>query len=186
MKKYFSIIVILFTIISFSTGCSANTKTEPQINNISKTTIMKISSTAYTENGQVPSKFTCDGENINPPVQFEAIPEDTKSLALIYEDPDAPNGTWIHWVVWNIDPANPVIAENSVPQGAEVGNNDFGETAYGGPCPPGGTHRYVFKGYALDTMLQLAPGSAKKDLKVAMDGHMLAEALLTGVYTRKK
>jgi len=185
MKKYFSIIVILFTIISFSTGCAANKETEPQINNISKATLMKITSTAFSDNGRVPEKYTCDGDNINPPVKFEEIPEGTKSLALLYEDPDAPMGTWIHWVVWNINPENPEILENSVPKDAELGKNDFGETSYGGPCPPSGTHRYVFKGYALDTMLQLPPGSLKKDLKAAIYGHVLAEAILTGNYSKK-
>lgn len=144
---------------------------------------LKISSPAFQHNGLIPSKYTCDGENINPALKIEGIPEGTQSLALVVDDPDAPMGTWDHWTVWNIPPSGQ-IKENGVP-GTE-GMNSARRHSYGGPCPPSGTHRYFFKVYALDTKLTLNPSSNKKDLEKAMQGHTLAKGEIMGKYSRKK
>src|SRR3989304_9638033 len=116
---------------------------------------MKIQSPSFENNQSIPSKFTCDGENINPPLEFLDIPENTKSLVLIMDDPDAPMGLWVHWTVWNIDPATSGIPENQKFEGAMEGMTSSGKTGYGGPCPPDKEHRYFFKLYALDTTLSL-------------------------------
>lgn len=143
---------------------------------------MKISSPAFADNGQIPPKYTCDGEDINPPLRLEHVPEGARSLALIIEDPDAPAGLWIHWLVWNINPHQNEIAENSTPREAMAGRNSFNRTGYGGPCPPSGTHHYIFRLFALDSVLPLAGGSTKNQLEEAMKPHVLAEARLTGLY----
>lgn len=147
-------------------------------------TTMRIQSLAFTHNQQIPSKYTCDGENINPPLTFSDIPEGAKSLALINDDPDAPVGTWIHWTVWNIPPQTKEVKENGKPEGVE-GTTSFGKPGYGGPCPPSGTHRYFFKLYALDTILELNTSATKQDLEEAMAGHILAQGELIGLYARK-
>jgi Raf kinase inhibitor-like YbhB/YbcL family protein len=146
---------------------------------------LKLSSAAFGNNGLVPARYTCDGEDMAPPLSIEGTPEKARSLALIVDDPDAPAGTWVHWVVWNIDPKTAEIAEDSVPQGAREGMNDFRRIDYGGPCPPSGTHRYFFKLYALDTLLDLEKGAAKADLERSMKGHILAQAQIIGLYRRK-
>jgi len=143
---------------------------------------LTISSPAFKNNGFIPPKYTCDGNDVNPPLNIEGVPKETQSLALIVDDPDAPMGTWDHWVVWNIPPAEKIM-ENSVP-GTE-GLNDFRRRSYGGPCPPSGTHRYFFKVYALDTRLDLSPSSRKKDVERAMKGHVIAEGELVGLYRRR-
>ncbi|HML03683.1 MAG TPA: YbhB/YbcL family Raf kinase inhibitor-like protein [Candidatus Bathyarchaeia archaeon] len=143
---------------------------------------LTVKSSAFPNNGPVPPKYTCDGEDINPPLSIEGIPQGTQSLALTVDDPDAPMGTWDHWVVWNITPSNE-IKENTVP-GVE-GMNDFRKHSYGGPCPPSGTHRYFFKVYALDTKLNLSPNSRKKDLEKSMQGHILAKGETVGRYSRR-
>lgn len=141
-----------------------------------------VKSPAFANNGFIPTKYTCDGEDVNPSISIEGIPDGTQSLALIVDDPDAPMGTWDHWIVWNIPPSEK-IEENSVP-GVE-GLNDFRKHSYGGPCPPSGTHRYFFKIYALDTKLNLNANTRKKDLEKAMQGHILAKGELVGRYSRK-
>jgi Raf kinase inhibitor-like YbhB/YbcL family protein len=145
---------------------------------------LNISSPAFENNGQIPKKHTCDGANINPPLKIESAPSNIKSLALVFDDIDAPRGTYVHWILWNIGPNMNEIRENSVPEGAAQGMNDFKERHYGGPCPPGRAHRYVFKIYALDTLLNLNHNSTKKDLEKAMQGHIISRAQLTGVYKR--
>src|SRR5438105_3192169 len=125
------------------------------------TATLTIGSPAFEPNGMIPAKYTCQGENVNPGITIENIPSGTKSLALIVDDPDAPNGVFTHWVVWNIRPVEMLI-ENTVP--GEEGRNSFGKTRYQGPCPPSGTHRYFFKVYALDTLLDI-PASASADKK---------------------
>ncbi len=145
---------------------------------------MKISSSAFQDNTLIPAKYTCDGQNFNPPLTFDNVPAGSKSLALIMDDPDAPNGTWVHWVVWNIDPKTVEIKEHSVPAGAHQGINDFKRNDYGGPCPPSGTHRYFFKLYALDTMLPLSQRTTKADLENAMHGHIVEKAETIGLYRR--
>ena len=146
---------------------------------------LKIVSTAFSHNGMIPPKYTCDGADVNPPLTIEGVPENAKSLALIVDDPDAPRGTWVHWVAWNIDPKTKEIAEGSVPQGAQQGMNDFRRRDYGGPCPPSGTHRYFFKLYALDALLNPGKGATKADLEKSMKGHILAQAEIIGLYRRK-
>lgn len=149
-------------------------------------TNMNLTSSAFQNNGIIPSKYTCDGENINPPLKIFGIPQNTQSLVLIVDDPDSPTGTWVHWTVFNIDPKIQEISENSVPEGAVEGITDFGSIGYGGPCPHSGAHRYFFKLYALDAKLDLLAGSSKKEIEKAMEGHILDKAELIGLYSRKK
>ena len=146
---------------------------------------LQITSPLFPHNGMIPSKFTCDGADVSPPLSIANIPEKTKSFALIVDDPDAPRGTWVHWVVWNIAAGTKEIPENSVSPEAIQGTNDFGKQRYGGPCPPSGTHRYLFKLYALDASLSLKPGSTKTQIEEAMKRHVLAQAELIGLYRRK-
>lgn len=148
-----------------------------------------VTSTAFEEGGMIPPKYTCDGDDISPPLALAGIPEGTKSIALISDDPDAPVGTWVHWVLFNLPPdtkelPEKVPPERILPSGASHGTNDFRRLGYGGPCPPGGTHRYYFKIYALDAMLDLPAGATKKDLEKAMEGHILAQGQLMGKYKR--
>lgn len=145
-----------------------------------------ISSPAFSSGGKIPQKYTCDGSNVNPPLQIKGVPETAKSLALIMDDPDAPGGVWVHWLVWNVDPKTTEFSEKSVPRDASQGTTDFGDAKYGGPCPPSGTHRYFFKVYALDTTLALSGTSKKAALENAMSGHILAEGSLMGTYSRNK
>lgn len=145
---------------------------------------MRISSPAFADNQTIPAQYTCDGDDINPPLHLENVPAGTKSLALVIEDPDAPSGLWTHWLVWNIVPSTREIAENTVPREAVAGKNDWHRNSYGGPCPPSGTHRYLFRLYALDTVLDLAGGKGRSELAQAMEGHVVAEAVLTGLYSR--
>jgi Raf kinase inhibitor-like YbhB/YbcL family protein len=145
---------------------------------------VKISSPAFENNGMIPSEYTCDGSDTSPPLIISGVPKEAKSLAIIMDDPDAPMGTFTHWVVWNIPPQKTQFAQGekiSFPQG----KTSFGGKSYGGPCPPGGTHRYFFKLYALDFVLNLKEGSSKADLERAMSGHILAEASLMGKYSRR-
>ena len=146
---------------------------------------LSITSPAFLPGGMIPSKYTCDGADVSPPLLIGNIPENTRSLALIVDDPDAPVGTWVHWVVWNIVANTREIPENSVPPGALQGTNDFRKQEYGGPCPPSGTHRYFFKLYALDALLSAQEGATKARIEEAMKGHVLAQAELIGLYRRK-
>ncbi|MBI5530951.1 MAG: YbhB/YbcL family Raf kinase inhibitor-like protein [Candidatus Doudnabacteria bacterium] len=147
---------------------------------------MQITSPAFENSKSIPAKYTCDGDGVNPPLTFRDLPEGVKTLALIMDDPDAPAGTWTHWLVWNISPESRELAENSVPFGAIVGQGSNGQTVYGGPCPPSGMHRYFFKLYALDTKLSIPTYSLQADLEKAMSGHILGQAELVGVYGRNK
>ena len=146
---------------------------------------MKLTSSVFLNNQNIPAKYSCDGVNVNPPLTLSDVPNNAKSLVLIMDDPDAPMGTWIHWTVWNIDPKTSEIAENSVPSQAIEGKTSSGKSGYGGPCPPSGTHRYFFKLYALDIALSLPQSTTKEDLEKAMTGHTLEQAELVGLYNRK-
>jgi Raf kinase inhibitor-like YbhB/YbcL family protein len=149
------------------------------------TTKFKISSPAFEDNGTIPKKYGCAGENVNPALKFEGVPPGTKSLVLVFDDIDAPGGSYVHWILWKIDSGTREIRENSVPEGAVQGTNDFKKQNYGGPCPPTRPHRYLFKLYALDTVLNLQPASAKPDLEKAMAGRILTQAELKGTYKKK-
>lgn len=144
---------------------------------------LKVSSAVFQNDGLIPSKYTCDGININPPLDIKNIPVESKCLVLIMDDPDAPVGTWVHWVVWNI-PVTHHIKENEI-HGTE-GINDFQQHHYGGPCPPSGTHRYFFKLYALNALLDLPATSNKIQLEKAMSEHIIAFGELIGLYKRNK
>ena len=150
----------------------------------------KLTSSAFEEGGMIPKKYTCDAEDVSPPLAWGTVPEGTKSLILICDDPDAPVGTWIHWVLYDI-PSDVKELSESVPDddtlenGAKQGTNDFGNLGYGGPCPPSGTHRYFFKLYALDSILELEPGKTKAEVLDSMEGHLLAETQLIGKYSRQ-
>jgi Raf kinase inhibitor-like YbhB/YbcL family protein len=144
---------------------------------------LEVRSTVFSQNGHIPPVYTCEGEDINPPLEISNIPAGTKTLAIIMEDPDAPMGTFDHWLVWNIPP-NAAIAERSNP--GISGTNSFGKTGYGGPCPPSGVHRYYFRVYALDAELNLLAGADKRTLQQAMEGHILSQGELMGQYQKKK
>src|SRR3989344_6838210 len=146
---------------------------------------MIIESTAFKNEGEIPSKYTCDSVGTTPPLVLKNVPENAKSLALIVDDPDASRGTWDHWGLWNIPPEVLQVAEGSTPIGAVVGLNSWPANAYGAPCPPSDSHRYYFRLYALDALLNLSSNSNSDDLRDAMEGHVLAEAELMGRYQRK-
>ena len=146
---------------------------------------MKITSSAFQQGGNIPSKFSCDGANTSPPLEIGDVPSGAKSLVLIVDDPDAPSGLFTHWAVWNISPQTSTIAEGSTPKGVQ-GTNDFGKSGYGGPCPPSGTHRYYFKIFALDRELDLPFGAKRGQLDTAIKGHVIAQGELMGRYSRKK
>lgn len=142
--------------------------------------LLKVTSPAFRDGGRIPAKYACDGKNVSPPLNIESIPEETQTLVLIVDDPDAPRGTFTHWLVWNIPPANRIM-ENT-PPGVE-GMNSAGQRSYHGPCPPPGpAHRYVFKVYALDARLDIAPESVKQDVEMVMGGHILAVGQIMGLY----
>jgi len=151
---------------------------------ISKMSALKISSPVFGNNGNIPAKYTCTGKDVNPPLLIEDVPAKAKSLALIVDDPDAPGGTWVHWVLWNISPGTGEIRENSVPVGAAQGLNDFRVREYRGPCPPSGTHRYFFKVYALDALLNLSTNSTKSDVEKTIKGHIIEQAQIIGLYRK--
>ncbi|MBI3032174.1 YbhB/YbcL family Raf kinase inhibitor-like protein [Candidatus Woesearchaeota archaeon] len=149
---------------------------------------LTITSSTFKHNGKIPSKYTCDGENVNPPLKIEGIPSETKSLVLIMDDPDAikPAGkVWDHWIVFNIPPKVTEIHEHEEPEGRH-GKGTGGNLNYKGPCPPDAEHRYFFKVYALNSMIELPEGSAKAEIEKAMNNHILAKGELIGVYERKK
>jgi len=178
-------VISFFVFITIICACQAQNETLKSKGEDS----MEIKSTAFEHEGMIPTKYTCDGQDISPPLSWSDVPDNTQSLALISDDPDAPMGTWVHWVVYNVPPDVTSLPEN-VPAKEELkgglqGTNDFKKIGYGGPCPPGGTHRYFFKLYALDTKLDLEPGATKAEVEKAMDGHILAQAELIGRYQRQ-
>lgn len=154
-----------------------------QIEKINGFKLLEIVSPAFKDGDKIPSRYTCEGANISPPINIPYIPSGVESLALVMEDPDATAGTWVHWVVWNI-PVTHHLKENAV-HGIE-GINDFQRHQYGGPCPPSGMHRYFFKVYGLDTVLDLPPIAGKAQLEEAMSDHIVAFGEITGLYKRHK
>ncbi len=188
MKKLL-IIIIAAVIIVILTSVTLYIYNPPSSNsdsalNINITNQMKIKS-VFENNTKIPEKYTCEGSDISPPLEISEIPKNAKTLAIIVDDPDAPMGTWLHWTIWNIavTGSNVSISEGEAP-GTE-GKNDFGNTEYGGPCPPSGTHRYFFKAYALDVGLSLEKGASKQQLEKAMQGHILDKAEIIGLYSKK-
>lgn len=143
---------------------------------------MQLKSPAFQNGKLIPNKYTCDGKNISPGLVILDVPKETKSLALITDDPDAPRGTFLHWTLWGISPKTTEIKEGEAP--GIQGKNDFGKTSYGGPCPPSGMHRYVFRVYALDTAPDIRAGASKQELEAAMKNHILESAELIGRYSR--
>jgi Raf kinase inhibitor-like YbhB/YbcL family protein len=142
-----------------------------------------VSSSAFTDGGEIPRRHTCDGADVSPALTFGSLPSGAQELALLVEDPDAPHGTFVHWVAWGIDPADPALGEGAAPAGS--GTNGFGRTGYGGPCPPPGpAHRYVFTVFALSRPTGLHPGATAAELRSAIDGAVLAKGSLTGRYAR--
>ena len=150
--------------------------------------LMKLTSNAFAHNEIIPSKYTCDGENINPALLIEGVPEGTKELMFIVDDPDAPTGTWIHWTMWNIPPDTKEIMEDSIPSGAKEGLTSFGSIGYGGPCPPAGTgtHRYSFRAYALDKILSLSEGASLDELENEISTSVIDRAEIIGLYTHEE
>ena len=176
MRKEIIIVLILFVLIQSAYAVNGGKE-------------MEIKSSAFEHNEMIPKKYTCDGEDISPPLFWDGVPDGAKSLALISDDPDAPMGTWVHWILYDLLPNEKRLVENippekTLPNRAKQGLTDFKKIGYGGPCPPNGTHRYFFKLYALDSMLNLQPGATKKQLLDAMKNHILAEAELIGKYKR--
>ncbi len=174
--------ILVFSLAVVS-GCIAG---EKEANTMEK---IVVSSEAFKDGETIPSEYTCDGKNVSPALSWKGIPAGAKSIALIVDDPDAPGGMFVHWVLYNI-PANVQKLPGGMPKnetlgdGSRHGMTDFGRVGYGGPCPPKGTHRYYFKVYALDTMLNMQPGASKKQLESAMKGHILAQGELMGTYKR--
>lgn len=186
MKAVFLVIFIALAVLAI--GVYLFIEKPEQVSQFftSKINIMTITSPSF-ENGRfIPSTFTCDNRNINPALSIAEVPKSAKSLALIINDPDAPSGNFVHWVMWNIDPNTKIIRQESAPAEAVQGTNSAGYVGYAGPCPPSGTHHYVFKLYALDTLLELESATTESILKRAMAGHILTEAKLVGLYGRIK
>ena len=192
MKK-FLVLFVLIVIVGIGYYYFLNNESNQSVDNqpsnnniINQTKPIKITSSAFEHNQNIPAKYTCDGEGVNPPLEFGNVPENASSLVLIMDDPDAPMGTWVHWTIWNIDPSIYQIEENSVPVKVIQGKTSSGQNKYGGPCPPSGRHRYFFKLYALDVpKLELPSYSDKAALEAAMGGRIIDKAELMGLYNRQ-
>jgi Raf kinase inhibitor-like YbhB/YbcL family protein len=176
MKRW--IVAMLLTLTAMYSTMAARTE-------VFRMEALTISSPAFNNDQAIPARYTCDGDNVSPPLVIGNTPPKARMLALIMDDPDAPVGTWVHWVVWNIPVQTLEIPENGLPPGAVMGRNDWKRSSYGGPCPPSGTHRYFFRLYALDTSLLLTSTTTKIGLERAMQGHILARGELMGTYRRR-
>ena len=187
MLKYVTVLAVVSGLLL----CSCRDREEAESGRIGGEKMdIKITSQAFKQGGLIPPRYTCDGANISPPLQWEAVPEGTRSIALISDDPDAPVGTWVHWVLFNLPAETKQLTENipperTLPSGACQGSNGFGKIGYGGPCPPGGTHRYFFKIYALDAQIDLEPGAKKANLLKAIEGHIIGQGQLMGKYKKQ-
>ena len=171
MRKPFTGVAVVILLTAFASFAAGGAK-------------LKVTSSAFQEGGNIPSKFTCDGSDTSPSLQITGVPSEAKSLVLIADDPDAPGGFFTHWLVWNIPSQTNSIAEGSAPNGVQ-GANDFGKSGYRGPCPPAGVHRYSFKIFALDRELELRSGAKRSQVNAAMKGHVIAQGELVGRYSRK-
>lgn len=165
--------------------CGTNMQARVGIESMAKNGF-SVTSSAFTEGNAIPKRYTCDGENISPDLAWTGVPEGTQSFAIIVDDPDAPSKTWVHWIVYNMPATITQLSGGVNTAQFATGLNDFGNTQYGGPCPPSGIHRYRFTVYALDILLPKEAGISKQKLLALMDGHILAQNILTGVYARTK
>ena len=192
--KFMILVSILSLLMLVFAGCNGDGDSDDNGNGngngtTGPTTTLVISSTAFSSGASIPVQYTCSGTDISPPLQWSGAPEGTQSFVLIVDDPDAPGGTWVHWVLFNIPATTSSLGEGvspggALPAGSVEGKNDWGREQYGGPCPPSGTHRYYFKLYALDTTLNLAARPEKQDVEQAMSGRILAQAELMGTFAR--
>lgn len=173
------ILVLIFLLFGFAIALFFRVNKNIFINQISS---MTLSSPAFSEGGHIPTIYTCKGANINPPLVIQRVSPTAESLVLIMEDPDAPVQTFFHWLMWNIPPKNFVLIEDTLPEGAVQGINNFGHKNYDGPCPASGSHRYIFTLYALDTTLTLPEGTGIVELKQILSDHVIGETQLTGIY----
>lgn len=191
MRLILHFVCFMLLLYNLGFGSAQDEAADTTLNLGERKMVFAIASGAFEEGELIPKQYTCDSMNISPPLTFSGIPDSARSLALICDDPDAPMGTWVHWVLYNLPPDTAALPENipgtdSLSGDIRQGISDFGRYGYGGPCPPGGTHRYYFKLYALDTLLDLEGKVSKSDLEEAMKGHILAEAQLIGKYSRQK
>lgn len=179
-KRFYIVILMFFPLFYFVNGgnkvCSAANKNK-----------IKITSSAFKNGKLIPNKYACDGDDVSPPISWSSVPDGTESIAIITDDPDAPGGTFVHWVIYDIpgditELSEEISSDDALEDGTQQGTNDFGNIGYNGPCPPKGTHRYYFKIYALDKETGIDPGATKEDLVNAMKGHILGEGKLMGKY----
>ena len=182
-----SIVLLLMFAAACAKQPATSTQNPPRQSPGNTPEAMKLISSAFAEGQRIPRQYTCDGVNVSPPFEWSGIPKSAQTLAIIADDPDAPAGTWVHWVLYNLPAANIGMVEN-LPQdetlkaGGFQGKNDFEKIGYGGPCPPSGTHRYFFKIYAIDMELPLKAGATRADVEKAMADHVVAQAQLMGTY----
>ena len=158
---------------------------------VAVTSAFQLSSPAFKSGDAIPAKYTCDGLNISPPLQWEDVPQNTQSIAIVVDDPDAPSGLWTHWILYNLAPSMRSLQERvskdfKLPDGSMQAENDYGKPGYGGPCPPSGTHHYIFHAYALDKKLTLPEAAKRKAFDRAIEGHVLAKSELTAAYKRQE
>lgn len=189
MKKPFSFFYIIFFIVAiyFVIRYTDFQQTPVKHETIPTEKIsMKITSPAFGNNQRLPARYTCNGEGINPPLKFSGVPPETQSLVLIADDPDAVSGTWVHWIIYNIDPSVREVSENSVPASGIQGSNSSGKPNYGSPCPPSGTHRYFFKLYALNKTLTIQGEANMETIQNAMKNSIISQAELIGLYSQQK
>jgi Raf kinase inhibitor-like YbhB/YbcL family protein len=185
MKNNLFYFMAAFLVISFLFECGKDGNSK--VSGGAVVGSINVTSTAFGNGAMIPKKYTCDDQNVSPQLAWTGVPAGAKSLALICDDPDAPVGDWVHWVAFNMPAATNGLAEGvrTLPAGSKKGTNDFRKLEYGGPCPPGGVHRYYFKIYALDTILSLGEGATKAELLKAMEGHILDQGALMGRYKRR-
>lgn len=183
MNRRAGLVFVLLVVVACGEGQGETTTAAPLPDpQRTEDTAMQLTSSAFTEGQMIPARYTCDGEDVSPPLEVDGIPDGTETLVLVMDDPDAPRGTWDHWVAYDI-PVDTALPENVGPVGVS-GVNSFGRTGYGGPCPPSGTHRYIFRVYALSARLGLAEGATKAAVLDAASGTVLADAQLIGLYGR--
>lgn len=180
-------VLVSLAISGCSTGPQPLPPEPPGRQSPEKKSEINVTSVAFKEGQPIPRQYTCDGINISPPLEWSGVPKTAKTIAIIADDPDAPAGTWVHWLLYNLPAENIGFVENlpmteNLKAGGFQGKNDFGKIGYGGPCPPSGSHRYFFKVYALDAELPLKAGATKAEVEKAIEGHVVSQGQLMGVY----